>query len=91
MERESGPRIAGVLEDYAFVGNAALDAWEATGDMHYYEAAEAIAEVLVQKFYDPVGGGFFDTEARSKGSRGSALSRFAESPSRTHRLRPETL
>jgi uncharacterized protein YyaL (SSP411 family) len=64
-----GPRIAGVLEDYAFVGNAALDAWEATGDMHYYEAAEAIAEVLVQKFYDPVGGGFFDTEAQVQGEQ----------------------
>jgi len=27
-----------VLDDYVFLGHAALDAWEATGELHYYEA-----------------------------------------------------
>jgi uncharacterized protein YyaL (SSP411 family) len=65
----SGQRVAGVLDDYALIGNAALDAWEATGEMRYYEAAESIAEALVKQFYDPVGGGFFDTEAAADGEQ----------------------
>jgi uncharacterized protein len=63
----SGARVAGVLEDYVFLGHAALDGWEATGEIRYYEAAEAIAEVAVMRFYDPVGGGFFDTETPAAG------------------------
>jgi uncharacterized protein YyaL (SSP411 family) len=65
----SGQRVAGVLDDYALIGNAALDAWEATGEMLYYEAAEAIAEAVLNRFYDPVGGGFFDTEAAANGEQ----------------------
>ena len=34
-------RVAGVLDDYVFLGHAALDAWEATGELRYYEAAES--------------------------------------------------
>jgi uncharacterized protein YyaL (SSP411 family) len=57
-----GERIAGVLEDYGFVGGAALDAWEATGEIRYYAAAKEIADAMLARFWDPVGGGFFDTE-----------------------------
>jgi uncharacterized protein YyaL (SSP411 family) len=68
----SAERIAGVLDDYVFVGHAALDAWEATGELKYYSAAEAIAESAITKFYDSSfndakGGGFFDTEAMAVG------------------------
>jgi len=63
----SGARVAGVLEDYVFLGHAALDAWEATGEIRYYEASEAIAEAAVKRFYDPVGCGFFDTETPATG------------------------
>jgi uncharacterized protein YyaL (SSP411 family) len=62
-------RVAGVLEDYVFLGHAALDAWEITGNMQYYSAAEAIAESAVKRFYDPVGCGFFDTEAPADGEK----------------------
>ena len=62
-----GARVPGVLEDYVFLGHAALDAWEATGEIRYYEAAEAIAEGAVKRFYDPVGCGFFDTETPAAG------------------------
>jgi Highly conserved protein containing a thioredoxin domain len=64
-----GQRVAGVLDDYALIGSAALDAWEATGEMRYYEAAESIAEAMVNRFYDPVGGGFFDTESVTDGEQ----------------------
>lgn len=55
-------RIAGVLEDYAFVANAALDAWEATGELRYFTVAKEIADAMLARFYDATGCGFFDTE-----------------------------
>jgi uncharacterized protein YyaL (SSP411 family) len=61
--------VAGGLDDYVFLGHAALDAWEATGEMRYYEAAVELMESALRRFYDPVGGGFFDTEAAAEGER----------------------
>ena len=55
-------QVAGVLEDYGFLGNACLDAWEANGGTRYYRTAQALAEMMVARFYDAAGGGFFDTE-----------------------------
>jgi uncharacterized protein YyaL (SSP411 family) len=53
---------AGVLEDYALLVHAALDGWQATGEMRYYEAADQIGRATIDRFADPVEGGFFDTE-----------------------------
>ena len=55
-------RIAGVLEDYAFVAAAALDAWEVTGELEYFVVAKEIGDAMLARFYDAAGGGFFDTE-----------------------------
>jgi uncharacterized protein len=55
-------RIAGVLEDYAFVANASLDAWEATGELRYFDVAKEITDAMLTRFYDATGCGFFDTE-----------------------------
>ncbi len=41
-----GEPVAGGLEDYVFTGHAALDAWEATGEMRYFEAA--LARLVIQ-------------------------------------------
>src|SRR5271155_3947597 len=60
-------RVAGVLDDYVTVGHAALDAWETTGEIRYYEAAMEIMESALMKFYDPVGCAFFDTESAAEG------------------------
>jgi uncharacterized protein YyaL (SSP411 family) len=62
-------RVAGVLDDYVFLGHAALDAWEATGERRYYEAAVELMESALRRFYDPAGGAFFDTEAPAHGER----------------------
>ncbi len=62
-----GARVAGVLDDYVFLGHAALDAWELTGEMRYYLAAESIMDAALQRFYDPVGCAFFDTESAAAG------------------------
>ncbi|MGA8938344.1 MAG: thioredoxin domain-containing protein [Acidobacteriaceae bacterium] len=61
-EGVAGVRVAGVLEDYAFVANACLDAWEATGEMKYFSAAKEIGDAMLERFCDVTGGGFFDTE-----------------------------
>jgi uncharacterized protein YyaL (SSP411 family) len=62
-------RVAGVLDDYVFLGHAALDAWESTGELRYYEAAVELTESALRRFYDPAGGAFFDTEAPALGER----------------------
>ena len=59
---ESSGEVAGGLDDYAFTAVASLDAWEATGEMRYFEAGLALGEQTVRRFYDAGGGGFFDTE-----------------------------
>ena len=63
----AGARVAGVLEDYLAVGHAALDAWETTGEMRYFSAAETIMESALKRFYDVTGCGFFDTEIAAEG------------------------
>ena len=64
----SGAPVAGVLEDYVFTGHAALDAWEATGEMRYFQAAQVLGRAAVAKFYDEARGGFFDTEIAGEGA-----------------------
>jgi uncharacterized protein YyaL (SSP411 family) len=60
-------RVAGVLEDYAFLANAALDAWEVTGELRYFSVARNLGDTMLAKFCDSEAGdamsrGFFDTE-----------------------------
>ncbi len=62
-------RVAGVLDDYIFLGHAALDAWEATGALRYYEAAEELMESALERFYDRSDCAFFDSEIVAKGQR----------------------
>jgi hypothetical protein len=66
--------VPGVLDDYAFVANAALDAWEASGELRYFDAAQQIADAMLKRFYDVTGCGFFDTELNSSEERIGALS-----------------
>ncbi len=76
--------IAGVLDDYAFSIIACLDAYEATADLSYYRFARAIADALVEGFFDPVAGGFFDTrhpdEKTALGILGTRRKPFQDSP-----------
>jgi uncharacterized protein YyaL (SSP411 family) len=76
-------QVPGGLDDYVFTGHAALDAWEATGEMRYFEAALRLGEAAVAKFYDDDKGGFFDTEA-VEGALGALATRrkpLQDSPS----------
>jgi uncharacterized protein YyaL (SSP411 family) len=60
--RQSTRRVPGVLDDYAFLVHACLDAWQATADLRYYSFAVDIAATMLARFHDATGGGFFDTE-----------------------------
>uniref|UniRef100_A0A7V4XTI6 Thioredoxin domain-containing protein n=1 Tax=Acidobacterium capsulatum TaxID=33075 RepID=A0A7V4XTI6_9BACT len=63
--------VAGVLDDYAFLTDACLEAWESTGDRKYYDAAAQVADAMIARFYDQTSGAFFDTEIQ--GSKLGAL------------------
>ena len=60
-DTQPGERIAGVLDDYALLVHAALDGWERTLELRYYQAASALVDRMMREFYDHTGGGFFDT------------------------------
>jgi uncharacterized protein YyaL (SSP411 family) len=72
---DDGPRVPGVLEDYVFTGHAALDAWEATGEYRYFEAALNLADAAITKFYDQDRGGFFDTDINGADKIGALSAR----------------
>lgn len=54
--------IPAFLDDYAFLGQAALTLFEATGRAEYLEKSVLLAREVVARFEDP-DGGFFSTEA----------------------------
>jgi uncharacterized protein YyaL (SSP411 family) len=53
--------VNGMLDDYAFTAIACLDAYAATADLSYFRFAKNITDAMIQKFFDAVSGGFFDT------------------------------
>jgi hypothetical protein len=77
--------LPGVLDDYASTAVACLDAYEATSDLSYFQFAQSIVDRMVQGFYDPTGGGFFDTAQtdnpqKSLGVLGTRRKPFQDSP-----------
>jgi hypothetical protein len=58
---KSAEKAPGTLDDYAFTVTACLDAWAASGEMRYYQAAIRLADAMIARFYDPSGGGFLDS------------------------------
>jgi uncharacterized protein YyaL (SSP411 family) len=78
-------QIPGVLDDYAFTVMACLDAYETTADLSYFNFAKRIADAMVERFFDPVSGGFFDTRKISSdekilGVLGTRRKPFQDSP-----------
>ena len=61
--RAGEARQAGTLEDYALLGAALLDLFEATWEPRWLDAALSIARQLEPRFGDPTAGGFFTTDA----------------------------
>ena len=65
--------VGGVLDDYANLIAALIDAYEATARPSYRETAGRLAERAIEKFRDEVSGGFFDTDGEVLGVRIKAV------------------
>jgi uncharacterized protein YyaL (SSP411 family) len=77
--------VPGLLDDYAFTAAACLDAYEATADLSYFTFAQRIADKMLDRMFDPVSGGFFDTPPADGGQKpmgvlGTRRKPFQDSP-----------
>ena len=61
-------RVAGTLDDYAFTIHACIDAWFASSEMEFYEAAVKLADAMIARFYDRTAGAFYDTPHVEQGT-----------------------
>jgi uncharacterized protein YyaL (SSP411 family) len=75
--------VPGMLDDYAYMVSASLDAYEAASELRYFHAARAIADAMIARFYDTAAGGFFDTETSGNNPLGALAARrkpFQDAP-----------
>jgi uncharacterized protein len=56
-------RLAGYLEDHAFLLEALLALYEASFEPRWFKEARALADATIERFGDPDRGGFFTTAA----------------------------
>ncbi len=54
-------RIEGMLEDYAYYGLGLVELYRLTGEREYLDWANALVDVVVDRFHDDENGGFFET------------------------------
>jgi len=54
------PSVPGFLNDYVWVAQALLQAFQVTGDSRYLRTARELMDRALQTFWDSGGGGFFD-------------------------------
>lgn len=62
-------KVKAVLDDYIFLIEALISAYEITGDTFYLNFAVTIMDSCLEKFWDKDDGGFFDTEDEVLGIR----------------------
>jgi uncharacterized protein len=58
--KDGAAKITGFLEDVAFLADALLTLYQATGEPHWFAEAQRLAQDMVERFCDNVGG-FYDT------------------------------
>jgi uncharacterized protein YyaL (SSP411 family) len=61
--RNGQAKLAAYLDDYACLANALVSVYEATFDERWLASAMELVDVVLNKFSDPEGGGFFYTAA----------------------------
>ena len=61
--------VPGVLDDYAHMIGALLDAYENTGNREFLAQAEGLASVLEKEFMEGQAGGFYDSRGEVVGLR----------------------
>ncbi|HTC42723.1 MAG TPA: thioredoxin domain-containing protein [Candidatus Acidoferrales bacterium] len=80
--RVGGPALRGSLDDQVFGVMALLDAYEATLDAKYFQAARRTTDIAINKYGDALGGGFFDRASDAPAMGGLEVRRkpFQDSP-----------
>jgi uncharacterized protein len=80
--RIGGPGLEGSLDDQVFGVIALLDAYEATLDRRYFEAARRTMDLAIERYGDSEGGGFFDRPSDAAPMGGLEVRRkpFQDSP-----------
>jgi uncharacterized protein len=80
--RLGGPALRGSLDDQVFGVLALLDAYEATLNAKYFQAAQRTMDLTVDKYGDAEGGGFFDRASDAPPMGGLEVRRkpFQDSP-----------
>ncbi|WP_447973340.1 thioredoxin domain-containing protein [Nitrospira sp. Kam-Ns4a] len=61
MVTEGRSRLNAYLDDYACLAAALVDAFEATAELAHLERAIELVELMLDRFWDPEGDGFFFT------------------------------
>jgi hypothetical protein len=61
--------VKAVLDDYIYLTDALITAYEVTGTLLYLQQAERLMELCLNRFRDEEEGGFFDTESEIIGMR----------------------
>ena len=59
--KDGQARLLGYLEDYAFLANGLLSLFETTFDRRWLDESIAITKAMVDLFWDPSDGAFYDT------------------------------
>ncbi len=59
--------VKAMLEDYIYLIEALLAAYEATGESYYMDSADAFMKECINKLWDPEEGGFTDSEDNDLG------------------------
>jgi len=73
--------IGGMLDDYAQLANACIEAYESTADLAYFKFAQKITGAMIAKFYDATSGGFFDAQnSDAIGALAAQRKPFQDSP-----------
>jgi len=80
--RIGGPALDGSLDDQVFSVLALLDAYEATLEPRYFDAAQKTMDLAIDRYGDAEGGGFFDrpSDAAPMGGLDVRRKPFQDSP-----------
>ncbi len=80
--RIGGPALRGSLDDQVFGVMALLDAYEATLEPRYFQAAQRTMDLTIEKYGDEEAGGFFDRASDAPAMGGLEVRRkpFQDSP-----------
>jgi uncharacterized protein len=65
--------VEAMLEDYVFLTEAALSAYETTGDQRWLDKAIEIIDLCIDRLWDKEAGGFFDSETGVLGIRSKSV------------------